>query len=182
MPSQQVNRIAHKKFVKDRSPQHRDQKEGDDVKLVFTIFLEQIKQWNYIDRMPKPTICSKDPEKFHREYWHKFMKFVQDPWLEMTVSQKQEHFKRWLFRKFSLDKDRRNMLPVGWPYDVTRVKRDGNEARWIGFWLSDMELDRLVVAIFDAYEALQQTQHETIDALRDLRRLISIAKGSAGEH
>ena len=182
MLSQRVKRVADKKSANNCGPQHRDQKEGDDVKLVLTIFLEQIKQCNYIDRMPTPTTCSRDPEKFHREYWHKFMKFVEGPWLIKTVSHKQEHFKRWLFRKFSLDADDRNMLSVGWPYDLTRAKPSGNEARWIGFWLSDTELDHLVVEIFDIYEALQQTQHESIDAVRDLRRVSSIAKGSARKH
>ena len=59
-----LNQRVERKFGKGHSPPHRDEKEGDDVKLVFTIFLQQIEQWNYIDRMPEPTTAAKIPRNF----------------------------------------------------------------------------------------------------------------------
>ena len=112
--------------------------------MVFRLFLIKIKERGFADRMPvQPRVC-KDPVKLHDLWWKKFTKNV--PWDTMTLAAKQNHFRSWLFKKFSLDPQGRCMIPgVG----SKRLRR--NEAEWTDFWLTDLELDMLVKSVFEDY-------------------------------
>ena len=95
----------------------------------------------------QPQVCL-DPVKLHKLWWKKFTFNVQ--WGSMSLVQKQDHFRNWLFQKFSLDPEHKCMTPG---FGSKRKLR--NEAGWENFCLSDAELDELVKSVFDDYGTQQ---------------------------
>ena len=78
-------------------------------------------------------------------------------WVQMNAQQRRRHLWDWMFAKFTIDASNRRMVPRGWPDDQRGVKRkpDGqvtNEACWVGFWLDDVELEKLVDEVCRLYE------------------------------
>ena len=65
----------------------------------------------------------------------------------MPLSQKQQHLKEFLFKKFTLDPRKKCMTPADLSHYIWR-----NEACWVGFWLYDAELDGLVQDIMSDYK------------------------------
>jgi len=59
------------------------------------------------------------------------------------------HLKGWLFSKFTLDKDRKHMMPETEQKLIAR-----NQICWTGFWMTDGELDRFVKEIRKEYGEL----------------------------
>ena len=142
--------------------------EGDRLKTLFTILLEKLDQFHYIERMEVPVKKSKNANEFHRAYWTKFMKHARVPrWVQMTARQRRRHLWEWMFVKFSVDSRNIRMVPRGWPDDQRGVKRkrDGrmtNEACWDGFWLDDFELDQLVDEVCRVYEEHTRLDEENL--------------------
>ena len=136
----------------------RESVEGDRLRTLFQILLDKLAQFDYIKRMKVPVKKSMDANEFHRAYWIKFMKRARVPlWVQMNAQQRRRHLWDWMFLKFTIDKSNRRMVPRGWPDDKRGVKRkpDGqvtNEACWDGFWLDDVELEKLVDEVCRLYE------------------------------
>ena len=119
--------------------------EGDDIDLLFRLFLSQIEERGYVGRMPIPPLVSTNPVKLHDHWWTKFTKKIS--WGSMTLEEKQRHVRKWLFQKFTLDPKGQCMNPGPGSKRLGR-----NEAKWEGFWLNDAELEELVKSIFLLYE------------------------------
>ena len=102
--------------------------------------------WEYAYR-PLPS-ATWDKDYFHHIYWKKFVTFCWKPWLEMTTEEKKQALRAFIFSKWSMDPQRRCMLPER-PHK--RAKR--NDACWHGFWLDDSEVDRIVNQVVGSYEA-----------------------------
>ena len=102
----------------------------------------------------KPKV-TRDKEYFHHIYWTKFVELCWKPWLEMTSPEKKQALRAFIFSKWSLDPNRRCMLPE---LEHNRSKR--NDACWHGFWLLDSEVDQIVDQVMAAYDAA------TVDARR----------------
>ena len=114
--------------------------QGDEIAVIFRLFLKKISEHGYVDRMPsRPKVCE-DPISLHRLWWPKFDEHHQ--WDGLTMDQKKMHFTQWRFRKFSIDPYGQHMIP--WLGVMPKAR---NEANWCGFWLSDGELIFLVDSI-----------------------------------
>ena len=87
---------------------------------------------------------SQDVMSFHQSNWIQFVLLADNRWLAMSDDQKRDHLRVWLFRKFSVDMRNVTMLPDD-PND-----RRPNNAGWIGFYMTDAELERVVNEIFPA--------------------------------
>ena len=143
----QIIRI-HSIFHADHGPPPNPRAEGDDIDVLFRLFLIQIKERGYAQRMPVQPLACRDPIKLHELSWKMFTHHVS--WGSMTLVEKQRHFRSWLVRKFSLDPNYQCMMPGSGSKRLAR-----NEAVWKGFWLTESELDELVKSIFEDYA----TQH-----------------------
>ena len=102
--------------------------------------------WEYSYRTLPRTTWDKD--YFHHIYWKKFVELCWKPWLEMNTKEKKQALRAFIFNKWSLDPQRRCMLPER---PDKRLKR--NDACWHGFWLLNSEVDRIVDQVVDAYDA-----------------------------
>jgi hypothetical protein len=66
-------------------------------------------------------------------------------WLRMPISAREARLFCFLYELFTTDPNRRSMLPAG------GVTPGRNNACWVGFYLSDEELEVLVVETFKSY-------------------------------
>jgi len=126
----------------------------DDIALVFRLLLYKIKEQGYplyVERMPNPPRAIDAPVLFHRQHAVQFVTSAPVPWLGMSRREKRSHLRRWLFTKFTLDKERRVMLPR-----IANRRKARNEICWTGFWMTDQELDQLVQEIGRDYDVLTQ--------------------------
>ena len=118
--------------------------EGDDLKILFGIVLDTMRNNKYMDRMTAPRRRSQNVNIFHRANWCKFLQTAAGSWLHIDETQKRDHLRRWLFRKFSVDVHSVTMYPAD-----PNARRPSN-AGWPGFYMTDAELGRLVNDIFAA--------------------------------
>ena len=88
-----------------------------------------------------------DYEHFHHSNWTKFAAKCVPPWLQMSIPQKRDMVRNFIFNKFTLDPQHRCMYPR---YGAKRKLR--NDACWHGFWLTDEELGDIVTHVMNAYE------------------------------
>ena len=123
-----------------------NREEGDDISVILNLFLDEIKDRGHLARMPTLPVVCENPKRLHTDWWKKFTKKIS--WDSMTLVEKRSHFRKWLFKKFSLDPKRQCMSPL------PGAKRCKNEAKWEGFEINDRELEELVNSIFSQYESL----------------------------
>ena len=78
--------------------------EGNDIAIAVRLFQSRIAELRYIRRMPARSKASYDPIHIHKNWWRKFAIDKNGvSWLQMPLSQKQQHLKEFLFKKFTLD-------------------------------------------------------------------------------
>ena len=130
--------------------------DGADFRQLGTYFLAILHLWGLVDRIDsfresgRIPLAARDVTKFHREYWTSFQRICGEPFGELaetfgklTETQQITAFKRFLFRKFSTDPHGRTMVP---PEGTTPKKLS-----WAGFWLTEVEVERISVAVVTAY-------------------------------
>jgi len=125
---------------------HRPIEEGNDLSIIFALILHFMKDHGYIGRMPEPPLVTTSVDRFHSQYWGKFLEGEDRPWASLTPQQKSRHVRSWLFKKFTMDPRGLCMLPTS---GQKRLRR--NEASWKGLDLTDAELDNLVQSVMGAY-------------------------------
>ena len=131
-------------FPKFTPPENR--KEGDDIKLIFQFFLNEIQERGHLDKMShKPEVCQ-NAAKLHTLWWTKFTKDIS--WDSMTMEDKRNHVRQWLFKKFTNDPSKEYMSPL------PPTKKVKNEMKWDGFDINDRELDDIIDSMFKQYEIL----------------------------
>ena len=120
--------------------------EGKDLSVLFSLLLEVIDRKGFFQNMSaKPAAAN--PDKFHGNHWTRFCEGCEPPWLEMTVSQKSKHLRRWMVKKFSLDPRGKCMLPR-----PGGRRKHRNEISWSGFEMNDAELDGVLDEVMEAYQ------------------------------
>ena len=131
-------------FPKFTPPENR--KEGDDIKLIFQFFLNEIQERGHLDKMShKPEVCQ-NAEKLHSAWWIKFTKDIS--WDIMKMEDKRVHVRQWLFKKLTNDPRKKYMTPLP---PIHKVK---NAMKWDGFDINDKELDDIIDSMFKQYEIL----------------------------
>ena len=86
-----------------------------------------------------------EPKKWHATCWRPFAKNID--WVTMSIPEKYNHLRAFLFKKFTLSPQSLCMLPG------RGIKRKRNDACWLDFWMTDPELDVLV------HEVMQEVSH-----------------------
>ena len=143
-----IKRHAEVKFPWHKPDKHRPTDEGDDVKLVFSLLLALFDQMGFYGNMANGKPRAANPDKFHSDHWTRFVKGCEPPWLQMSDSQKAKHLRSWLVHKFSLDPDERCMLPGN-----GRRRKKRNDIGWVGFEMSDDDLDTVMAQVIAAYQS-----------------------------
>ena len=121
--------------------------EGDDIKLLFHFFLDEVLHRGHLQRMHYRPHTTRNTEKLHSAWWIPFTKGIS--WCNMTCAEKRKHVRQWLFMKLSNDPDLQVMSPG------PRANRVKNQMKWVGFDITDAELDVIVNSMFSQYEAQQ---------------------------
>jgi hypothetical protein len=147
-------RIAEGKFHYLHGPPRRPTSEGNQLGFLFRLFLAKIEAYGYRGRCTKVPRTASDPIRFHQRNWTKFTENMLSSWGDMSMSKKRDHLHEFLTKKFSLDPshDPQVMTPGK---SCKRKKR--NEAGWLGFYLSDAELNELVDDIMKDYSSKYTT-------------------------
>ena len=130
--------------------------DGADFRQLGAYFLTILHLWRLVDRIDsfresgRIPLAARDVTKFHREYWTSFQRICGEPFGEpaatfgrLTEPQQITAFKRFLFQKFSTDPRGRRMVPT----EGTTPKK----LSWVGFWLTEVEVERISVAVVTAY-------------------------------
>jgi len=147
-------RIDERRFhAKHGLPAH-DKATMDDVALIFRLLICKILEHGYISRITPVTRGARDAIHFHRQHSAVFITSAPGPWLSLPSDTKERHLRSWLFKKFTLDKENQNMLPLnrnGVASSDHKRYRPRNVISWHGFWLADAEFDFLVHEIWYAY-------------------------------
>ena len=94
------------------------QGDGDEKGFIFRALLRAIADGGFLETIrnaeqPVPN-CSwseKGVKKFHGCHWKDFVRGCRRPWEEMTLKEKQGRLGEWMFQKFSLDPDKKVLLP-----------------------------------------------------------------------
>ena len=128
------------------SDRHHPVEEGDDLSILFALLLHHMEMQGYMGRMPQKPRVAESVDRFHSQFWPKFLKGVDSPWASLTSQQKTRHVRSWLFRKFTMDPRGECMLP-----GPGAKRKHRNEASWKGFTLTDAELDKLVQSVMGDY-------------------------------
>ena len=125
----------------------RPRDEGDELGVLFNVVLQKLLILNDSGATPRMTTIPKgaEPTQFHATCWRPFTKDID--WAAMSIPEKSKHLHAWLFMKFTLSPQSLCMLPG------CGVKRKRNNACWLGFWMTDRELDVLV------HEVMQEVSH-----------------------
>ena len=124
--------------------------EGDDIRTIFQLFLEQVQDRGHLSRMQNAPRISYNVDKLHAAWWIKFTADIT--WCTMTTTAKRTHVRDWLFKKFTTDPKRKCMSPL------PPAKRIKSDAKWPDFDIDDTELEVIVTSIFDQYVALPGIQ------------------------
>ena len=108
----------------------------------------------YMDRMPHPPLQATSVDELLSKNWKSFA-----GWPLMTFNQQTKCLRAFLLLKFSMDKDMRCMMPgIG----VKRKHR--NNAQWIGFELTDAEMECLVADVMREYTQATEAMHQPTPA------------------
>ena len=121
--------------------------EGDDIKVLFQFFLDEIRDRGHLKQMVYRPRTSHDIHRLHSVWWSSFTKGIM--WGAMTYAEKRIHVRQWLFMKLSNDPLSQCMSPQ------PGAKRSKNQLKWEGFDITDAELDDIVSSMFSQYEAPQ---------------------------
>ncbi len=70
----------------------------------------------------------------------------------MSTRQKRQRLRKFLFKKFSMDKEEKCMMPTD-----SRKRKRRNDAQWIGFELTDDQLEQVIRDTMEAY--LEHREH-----------------------
>ena len=133
----------------DSKPHTWTVEEGETMSVLFGILLEDFRTSKIIDRVQPgvggdvPAPC-RDPVKFHKSYSSDFKKCCGCDFEELSPSEQRAKLTAFLFQKFSTDPKGKHMVPA----DGKRRKT----LSWIGFYITDDELPRLVDRVMLAYE------------------------------
>jgi hypothetical protein len=139
------DRIARGRFTAHMPTQC--QAEGDDVKAFFNLILTLMSPMIRDRLVGIPPQAAWDKEFFHHRFWKKVVKYCPPrPWLSLTLEEKGAHLRAFFFRMFTLDPFNRCMLP-----SVGMKRMNRNDASWVGFWMTDTELDGVISAALCAY-------------------------------
>jgi hypothetical protein len=115
--------------------------EGDFIKLMLSLLIHEMKIQKYMDRMSHPPLQATSLDELHSNNWSRFA-----GWTTMTFNEQTNCLRTFLLFKFSMDQDMHCMMPA---IGVKRKHR--NNAQWIGFWLTDAEMERLVADVMRQY-------------------------------
>ena len=121
--------------------------EGDNIKMLFQFFLNEIRERGHLKQMVHCPRVSHDIHRLHQLWWIQFTKGIS--WCAMTYAEQRIHVRQWLFKQLSNDPLSQCMSPQ------PGAKRKKNSARWEGFDITDAELDVIVESMFSQYEAPQ---------------------------
>ena len=152
VPGQNIpleQRIDQHRFHRKHGPPVHGKDVLDDIGLVFRLVIDKIKEQHYAKRCSTLPRGIESPTLFHRQHALPFARSAPGPWLTLSLPQKAMHLKGWLFSKFTLDKDRKHMMPETEQKLIAR-----NQICWTGFWMTDGELDRFVKEIRKEYGEL----------------------------
>ena len=130
-------------MIGPQQPRH-SVSEGDAIFELFERLLHTMRNNGYMTRLMATPKNSQDVMSFHQSNWIQFVLLADNQWLAMSDDEKRDHLRVWLFGKFSVDRRNVTMLPDD-PND-----RRPNNAGWIGFYMTDAELERVVNEIFPA--------------------------------
>jgi hypothetical protein len=115
--------------------------EGDFIKKMLSLLLQEMRIQKYMDRMPHQPLQATSVDELHSKNWKSFA-----GWPLMTFNQQTKCLREFLLLKFSMDKDMRCMMP-----GIGGKRKHRNNAQWIGFELSDVEMERLVADVMHQY-------------------------------
>ena len=121
--------------------------EINDIGVFFRELLKAMETHGVLERMSVPPAVAISHEKFHRHYYRKFSKGCTPVWGDMTLQQKGAHLRAFILNKFSLDPNKRCLLPT-----PGNARKRCCDARWPDFWLTDKEADTLVTETLNAYQ------------------------------
>ena len=111
--------------------------DGNDVKIILSLFIRYIKQEDYHLRIQKTfsltrgwclPLVLEDEDKMHADWWAKFT--IDKNWHAVSVQDKKQHCYEWFHDRFMADSSGRN------------------KARWTNFYLSSDELQKVVNLTF----------------------------------
>ena len=101
----------------------------------------------YMDRMSNSPPQARCVDELHSKNWKRFA-----GWTEMTFNQQTQCLRQFLLFKFSMDPQNACMLP-----GIGAKRKYRNNAQWIGFELTDAEMERLVADVMREYaDAIHQ--------------------------
>ena len=136
--------ILHQAGISDAFPNGvppQTRADGNDVKIILSLFIRYIKQEGYHLRIQKTfslirgwclPLVLEDEDKMHADWWAKFTR--RKNWHEMSLQDKKQHCYDWFHDRFMADSSGRN------------------KARWTNFYLSSTELQQVVNLTFSQYE------------------------------
>ena len=133
----------------------RPRGEGDLLRMLLSLLLHDMRARGCMRNMTHLPLQAREVDVLHSKNWRKFA-----GWHTMTFNEQTNHLRDFLLQKFSLDPDMRCMLPgIG----ARRLPR--NNARWIGFELTDVEMERLLKDVMSQYaQAVEQASHQPTPA------------------
>ena len=132
----------------DSKPHSYSSQEGNELSVVFGIFLEELRDTKIVERVQPgkdgkiPAQCY-DAIKFNKTYAVPFQKLCMQPSKELSASAQRETLRRFLFQKFSVDPEGLHMTPP----PGKRLKT----LSWQGFYMTDTELSTIVDRVVTVY-------------------------------
>ena len=133
-----------------KRPMESDHHLGDRLGFLLTLVLQYLRDGGYLLRctgeVPR---AAQDPRRLHgRLYTHWLTNYAN--WDTLTEATQRCHLRAILFKMWNTDKKREVMRPE------EEQRRRLCEASWNKFWLSDDELDDLVISVISTYRAEAQ--------------------------
>ena len=109
---------------------------------MLSLLLNEMKTQTYMARMLNPPLQARSVDELHSKNWKKWFA----GWTSKTFSEQSKCLRLFLVFKFSMDPKELSMQP-----DSGAKRKLRNNAQWIGFELSDAEMERLVADVMRQY-------------------------------
>ena len=85
-------------------------------------------------------------DKYLTSNWVAFASLCEPDWMLMTIAQKTQRLRDHVKQKFSVDPKRQRMQPAH------GTKRCQNDAKWLGFEMSDDESEFVIAMCMEGYQ------------------------------
>jgi hypothetical protein len=102
------------------------------------------------ERVTDPPEAATSLTAFHKKNWTNFVGMCPRPWAELSFAEKKNVVRRFYFRKFTLCPRETCMLPC-----VGQKRVQKNNARWPGFYLTEVEFNKLIDDIMTEYAMIK---------------------------